>query len=83
MNTADAAPIIQQATRNQRANRSWCLIRPQQALDLTAAVAERDVLLARLAEIDAIALEALVGTACGTCYCEVLRGIRELCQTAP
>ena len=75
MNAADAAPIARQAQHNVNAGWTWCFVRPDLVLEMARAVIERDAALERLAKIDKLALDALVGTACGTCYCEVLRGI--------
>ena len=78
MNASDAAPIAQYAAKQIKNDRVGCILQAKLVAEMARAVVERDAALERLAQIDEKALDALVGTACGTCYCEVLRGIREL-----
>ena len=78
MNASDAAPIARYAARQIKNDRVGCILQANLVAEMARAVVERDAALERLAKIDKLALDALVGTACGTCYCEVLRGIREL-----
>ena len=60
MNASDVAPIVQQAQRNAAARRSWCLIHPEQALELAQAVRERDEAHERLEEIRALVVEHIL-----------------------
>ena len=65
--TLDMSPIVHQATTNRRAQRSWCLLRPDNVLQLAdeylRAVQERDDLRRRLAEIAALVPPALAAWA--------------------
>ena len=60
--TLDMSPIVHQATTNRRAKRSWCLLHPDNVLQLAdeylSAVQERDDLRRRLAEIEGRARRA-------------------------
>ena len=66
--TLDMSPIVHQATTNRRAKRSWCLLHPDNVLQLAgaylSAVKERDDLRRRLAEIAALVPPALVDGVC-------------------
>ena len=59
MNTADAAPLAQQAARHTAAGWSWCFLHPSQVAELAQAVQERDEARGRLAQIAALVPSAL------------------------
>lgn len=54
MNTTDLPPIVQQATVNQSAHRSWCLLHPEQVLEMAECVRRAEDAERRLSRIAAI-----------------------------
>ncbi len=77
---ADLQPLVRQARYNLSAHRSWCLSHPGQVLELAEAYAAA---LARLAEIERLASDALAQTACGACYLRAhLESVTEVAKSA-
>ena len=54
MTLADLRPVIQQASRNERAGWDWVLLRPSMVIELCESVAKLEAAESRLAQIDAI-----------------------------
>ena len=75
MTPTQAATIAQRAQRQLSADRRSCHITAEELRDLSAAYLDA---MDRLGQVAEIARQAVIGTACGTCYLEQLREIHKL-----